>query len=422
MCIGGSSGASTWASTSCLRTRPPRPLPSTFARSMLCSAAIRMTTGEYLRDRSSPCSSPASPGASSAAVASPVPVSASASLRAAPPSARPFSDMCASPGFASVAIRAITVPTSTVSPTWTIISATRPVAGDSTSVSILSVEIAAMISSAVTQWPTCFFHSTTVPSATDTPIWGIVTSTYVSVLEELTACLPHVVDLREDRLLERRRERDRHVRRGHAHDRPVEVLPAVFFDQRRDLCARRARLVGLVDDDDLRALAHRSEDRLLVERAQRAQVEHLDRRAVEVGGRLERGVHHRAVGDHGQVGALARGARGERCLVEALGHLALDAAIEVLVLHEQHRVGVAHGGDQQALGVLGRGGGDDLDAGRVQEPRLGVLRVERAAAEAAAARQPDGDVHREPLAVVHLPGDVDELIEAAGDEVGELHL
>ena len=57
------------------------------------------------------------------------------------------------------------------------ISATRPVAGDSTSVSILSVEIEAMISSASTQSPTCFFHSTTVPSATDTPIWGIVTST-----------------------------------------------------------------------------------------------------------------------------------------------------------------------------------------------------------------------------------------------------
>ena len=76
-----------------------------------------------------------------------------------------FSETCASPGRASVAIRAITVPTSTVSPTATTISATRPLAGDSTSVSILSVEIEAMISSAWTQSPTCFFHSTTVPSA-----------------------------------------------------------------------------------------------------------------------------------------------------------------------------------------------------------------------------------------------------------------
>ena len=141
----------------------------------------------------SPDSSPASPGASSAAVASPVPVSGA-----------PFSETWASPGLASVAILAITVPTSTVSPTVTMISATRPEAGASTSVSILSVEIAAMTSSASTQSPTCFFHSTTVPSATDTPIWGIVTGIMVSVLEELTTCLPHVVDLRQHGLLERR--------------------------------------------------------------------------------------------------------------------------------------------------------------------------------------------------------------------------
>ncbi len=138
----------------------------------------------------SPWSSPASPGASSAAVASPVPVA--------------LSERCGSPGLASVAIRAITVPTSTVSPTSTTISATRPVAGDSTSVSILSVEIEAMISSASTQSPTCFLYSTTVPSATETPIWGIVTSIMVSVLEELTHGLPDVVDLGQDRLLEGR--------------------------------------------------------------------------------------------------------------------------------------------------------------------------------------------------------------------------
>ena len=88
-----------------------------------------------------------------------------------------LSDACASPGFASVAMRASTTPTSTVVPTSTRISCTRPHAGASTSVSILSVEIEAMISSRSTQSPGCFFHSTTVPSATETPIWGIVTST-----------------------------------------------------------------------------------------------------------------------------------------------------------------------------------------------------------------------------------------------------
>src|SRR3954462_10002077 len=144
--------------------------------------------------------------------------------------------MCASPGLASVAILAITVPTSTVSPTCTMISATRPVAGDSTSVSILSVEIEAIPSSASIQSPTRFFHSTTVPSATDTPIWGIDTSTSdVSVREELTARLLDVACLGQDRPLERRAERDRRVRSGHAHDRPVEVLERALADQRGHL-------------------------------------------------------------------------------------------------------------------------------------------------------------------------------------------
>src|SRR3954462_1394027 len=142
-------------------------------------------------------------------------------------------------------MRASTTPTSTVVPTSTRISCTRPLAGASTSVSILSVEIDAMISSRSTQSPGCFFHSTTVPSATETPIWGIVTSTKVSVGEELTARLPDIVYLGQHGLLERRRERDRHVGRGHAHDRPVEVLEALLGDQRRHLRAGGAGQVRL---------------------------------------------------------------------------------------------------------------------------------------------------------------------------------
>src|SRR5919197_2403036 len=137
----------------------------------------------------------------------------------------------------------------------------------------------------------------TVPSDTDTPIWGIVTSTIVSVLEELTRGLPDLVDGGQDRLLERRRERDRHVGRRHAADRPVEVLESLVGDERRDLRAGRARLVRLVDDQDLARLADAGEERLLVERDERAQVEDLDARALEVLGRLERGVDHRPIGD-----------------------------------------------------------------------------------------------------------------------------
>src|SRR4051795_5432424 len=302
MWSGGSSPPSfTSASTSCLRTRPPRPVPSTRSRSMSCSAAMRCTTGEYLLGRCPlPSGSRTTRAGSLTLGAGGSPIAAAASPLPAAPS-----------------IRASTVPTSTVWPTSTRISTTVPSPGDSTSVSILSVEIPQMISSRSTRSPTRFFHSTTVPSETLTPIWGMTTS-ISSVLEEVTARLLDAVDGRQERLLERRRERDRHVGRRDADDRPVEVLEALLGDQRGDLRAGGARRVGLVDDHHLRAAPHRLEDRLLVERHERAQVEHAHRGAVEVLGRLQRGVHHRSVGDHDEIVALTRHARGERRGVRAL--------------------------------------------------------------------------------------------------------
>src|SRR4051794_13246402 len=238
-------------------------------------------------------------------------------------------------------MRASTVPTSTVSPTCTSSAATRPEAGDGTSVSTLSVEISTIGSSFSIQSPTRFFHSTTVPSATETPICGIVTSTSVtSVGEELTACLLDVAGLGQDRALERRRERDRRVGSGDPHDRSVEVLEAALADQGGHLGADPARARGLVQHHDLARLAHRREDRLLVERAERAQVDHLDRRAFQIGRRLERQRHHLAVCDHAEIRPLARDASlADRRLVAPLGHLALRAAVEVLVLHDSRGLG-----------------------------------------------------------------------------------
>src|SRR3954447_14557316 len=165
---------------------------------------------------------------------------AGASASPPPPMPAPSSDGCSSacgwPGFDSVSMRASTSPTGTVTPTSTRISVTRPATGDGISVSILSVEISQIVSSRSIQSPGCFFQSAIVPSATETPICGIVTSTEVLVGEELTACLPHVVDLRQDRALERRGEGDRHIGGRHALDRTVQVLPCLVSDDRGDLC------------------------------------------------------------------------------------------------------------------------------------------------------------------------------------------
>src|ERR1700733_11694006 len=326
MCSGGSS-ASTSARSSCLRTRPPRPVPGTCERSMLCSAAIRWTTGEYRRcplagagagsrdgegdgdwdgvsGRVSLTGSPSSGCGGEAAGASPAPLPPPPPLPLPPPPS-------------AGAIRASTVPTSTVSSTGTRISATTPDTGAGTSVSILSVEISAMVASASIRSPTSTRQATIVPSATDTPIWGMVTSTRTSVREELTARLLHTLDAGQDRLFERWRERDRDVWRRDPDDRAVEVLEPLLGDQRGHLRPGRARGIRLVDDHDLRAASHRLEDRVLVQRHQRAQIEHLNRCPVDVLGRLQRHRHHRAVGDDDQVRPRPRDPRRERSLEDA---------------------------------------------------------------------------------------------------------
>ena len=81
----------------------------------------------------------------------------------------------------SGAITASTVPTSTVSPSWTRILATTPSPGLGTSVSTLSVEISSSGSSRPIGSPSCLSHFVIVPSETDTPIWGMTTSVCVPV-------------------------------------------------------------------------------------------------------------------------------------------------------------------------------------------------------------------------------------------------
>ena len=54
------------------------------------------------------------------------------------------------------------------------------------------------------------------------------------------------------------------------------------------------------------------------------------------------------------------------------------------MFEEEHRIIVANAGLQQALGVVGRGGIDNFQAGRVEEIHFGIGGVERAAVDAAA--------------------------------------
>ena len=107
-----------------------------------------------------------------------------AGAEVAPPEPEPVlvtPEPAAAPAEPAGPIVASTVPTSTVSPSWTKICVTTPSAGLGTSVSTLSVEISSSGSSRAISSPTCLIHFVIVPSDTETPIWGITTSVCVPV-------------------------------------------------------------------------------------------------------------------------------------------------------------------------------------------------------------------------------------------------
>src|SRR5438552_16372700 len=144
-----------------------------------------------------------------------------------------------------------------------------------------------------------------------------------------------VLDLWDERLLERWREGHRRVRGSDPLHRRIEVLERLLGDRRGDLAAEASGVSVLVQDEHLRGLPHRFEHRLLVPWHERAQIEDLDRDsvAVELLRRLLGGVDHRAPGDHAQIAALPVDARlAEWRLVALVRYLGLDSPVEVLVL------------------------------------------------------------------------------------------
>ena len=137
-------------------------------------------------------------------------------------------------------------------------------------------------------------------------------------------------------------------------------------------------------------------------------------------------VDHAREADDGHVLALAADdATVERdgVLHALVGHLTLDA-VEQFVLDHQHRIVVADGGLEQPLGVVRRGGHDDLEAGDMGVHRLKHLRVLRAALCAAATRHANDHRHPRLAAehVVELRQAVDDLVAGEQAEVGRHQL
>src|SRR6267154_2721919 len=132
-------------------------------------------------------------------------------------------------------------------------------------------------------------------------------------------------------------------------------------------------------------------------------------------------MNHRGISNDAEVAAFAdyvRFADGDDVIF--CGDFALDAAVEIFVLEEDAGIVVADGGFDQTFGVVRRGGADDFKAGIVDEPHLGILRVEGAAVDVSTAGTAENERSGRSPEIVRLRDHVGNLIESAADEVHEL--
>ena len=94
-------------------------------------------------------------------------------------------------------------------------------------------------------------------------------------LERLPHALGDAVGIRQHGILQDVGGGQRDVRRGDAHRRAVEIVERLVGDDRDDLGAPAAQARVLLDGEQAVRPGDRAEDRLRVERHQRAHVDHL---------------------------------------------------------------------------------------------------------------------------------------------------
>src|ERR1700686_1499725 len=240
--------------------------------------------------------------------------------------------------------------------------------------------------------------------------------------------LRDLVGVRHEELLLRGVEGHRRdVRRRDPHHRAVEVTESVLRDDRGYLGAETSGQVVLVHDHALPGFTHRCQDRVPVERRQRAEVDHLHAHTfrLQMRRRLQAVVGHEAPGEAAQVGALAAHHGGtDRDEVVAVGDLFGDEAVDLLVLEKEHRVGVTDGRLEEPMRVRGHARHHDLQAWNVRVESLDRLRVIEPAVDSPAEGRADdyGDC---PVAVGPVAGSrrlAHDLVEGGMDEIRELDL
>src|SRR6266853_6152991 len=335
--------------------------------------------------------------------------------------------------FGEGSITASTVPTGTVLPASTRMAFTTPAVIEGISVVTLSVSTSKSGSSAFTASPTFVYQLATVPSVTVSPSCGMITS--IPALSCRLLCRAarferaanignDARDRRHDGVLELVGGGQGHVRRGDPDDRSLERAENLLLDDRGDFRAPAAQPRILLDREYAPGSRRVREQRLRVERHERAHVDHRRGDAVLAGEhfrRLQRARNHGGERDHRDVLPFAQHLRfSERLDVLALGHLALVGE-QALVLEEHHRIGIAYCRGEQSLRAGRRGRRDDLQARYRHRPVLDTLRMLRAETRSRPVRRADHERNRDlPVAHVARLGDlVRDIIPAAGEKIRE---
>src|SRR6266478_9817849 len=229
-----------------------------------------------------------------------------------------------------------------------------------------------------TIWSPAFTsHLTISPSTTPSPMSGSLNSNWdMSGLVGFQLAQRLQDPRRERQVIVFQRVRERRVPARDAGDGGLQGGEAALLDERADLRREATGTRRLLHDGAAAGLAHAARDGLDVQRPERAQVDEL---RVELRGllhRLQRLVEHGAPGHHGHAPAFA----GDLRLADGDGVLTFRnfpfrRPVDALRLHEDDRIVLADGGDQETLRVEGIGRADDLKARRVDEERLRRLRV-----------------------------------------------
>src|SRR5262245_55149256 len=360
------------ASMSAFTMRPCGPLPLRRVRSMPACCAIRRASG--LAKMRSPAAAGAG-AAGTAAAAGCCAFGAGAAWAGATAGGAALGAPV--PAFANAAASSPSSSRSATGwftftpwlPAGTRILPSLPSSTASTSIVALSVSISAMTSPAFTGSPSFFSHLARLPSVIVGDSAGMRISMGMSIpltgpgdarsgaITDLARGGGDLVGIGQRQLLQVGGVRQRHVLAGHACDRRVQPVERLLHHDRRDLRTDAGEGPALLHRDDPVGLLHRFHDRGDVQRAQRAQIDHLgiDALARQLLGRRQREADlQREGGDRDVLAWPLDAGATDRQDELGIGRYREALAIEDFILQKHDRIGIADRRLQQSLGVRRR--------------------------------------------------------------------